>query len=262
MVIGSNEGGTGSAMTVLDRQGAFSGQWLAAGDKKVTPVPAGSRTDDSLVRRITQGCRTAGADAVLVIHPSAGAIASAESLPPADPGLVSLPADLLLVAANLEGAVLFPGPGYALVAGTSEFLAGAAPEGVDQARARFARYARSAARRWPALESIARSFPPGHIAWKYPKDVPEATATGLQLALMRDLAAGRCTGAEFAVGWLDARRRSQRQGERVRDPLETLLDRVFSLLEDYSIDPQFKEPEDLSDDDLKDAVIKLLSKAE
>ncbi|MER7037894.1 MULTISPECIES: colicin immunity domain-containing protein [Streptomyces] len=75
---------------------------------------------------------------------------------------------------------------------------------------------------------------------------------------MRDVAAGRCTGAEFAVGWLDARRRSQQQGERVRDPLETLLDRVFSLLEDYSIDPQFKEPEDLSDDELKNAVIELL----
>ncbi|MEU4026386.1 hypothetical protein [Streptomyces anulatus] len=79
---------------------------------------------------------------------------------------------------------------------------------------------------------------------------------------MRDVAAGRCTGAEFAVGWLDARRRSLLRGERVRDPLETLLDRVFSLLEDYSIDPQFKEPDDLSDDDLQNAVTELLRKAE
>ncbi|CAM5662872.1 hypothetical protein SGRIM128S_00765 [Streptomyces griseomycini] len=74
---------------------------------------------------------------------------------------------------------------------------------------------------------------------------------------MRDVAAGRCTGAEFAVGWLDARRRSQQQGERVRDPLETLLDGVFSLLEDYSIDPRF-EDRNLSDDELKNAVIELL----
>lgn len=262
MVTGPNEGGAGNAMTVLDGKGTFSEQWLAAGEKKIVPVPAGSSTDESLVRRITEGCRTAGADAVLVLRPSAGAAAPAESLPPADPGLVGLPTDLLLVAANLEGAVLFSGPGYALVAGTSAFLAGAAPEGVDQARARFARYARAAARKWPVLESTARSFPPGHIAWKYPRDVPEATATGQQLELMRDVAAGRCTGAEFAVGWLDARRRSQQRGERVRDPLETLLDRVFSLLEDYSIDPQFKEPEDLSDDELKNAVIELLHKAE
>ncbi|MEV7292855.1 hypothetical protein AB0N79_14735 [Streptomyces microflavus] len=75
---------------------------------------------------------------------------------------------------------------------------------------------------------------------------------------MRGVAARRCTGAKFAVGRLDARRRSWQQGERVRDPLEALLDRFLSLLEDYSIDPQFKEPEDLSDDELKNAVIELL----
>ncbi|WP_228994983.1 hypothetical protein [Streptomyces sp. DH8] len=79
---------------------------------------------------------------------------------------------------------------------------------------------------------------------------------------MRDLSAGRCTGAEFAVGWLDARRRSQQRGERSRDPLETLLDRVFSLLEAYSIDPRFKEPDDLSDDALENAVTDLLRTAE
>ncbi|MGW4837125.1 hypothetical protein [Streptomyces globisporus] len=44
--------------------------------------------------------------------------------------------------------------------------------------------------------------------------------------------------------------------------METLLDRVFSLLEDYSIDPQFKEPGDLSDDELKNAVTELMREAE
>lgn len=44
--------------------------------------------------------------------------------------------------------------------------------------------------------------------------------------------------------------------------METLLDRVFSLLEDYSIDPRFKEPGDLSDDELQNAVTELLLKAE
>ncbi|MFE7137392.1 hypothetical protein ACFVAG_06560 [Streptomyces sp. NPDC057644] len=262
MVIGANKGGAGDAVAVLDGQGTFSERWLSAGEKKVVPVPAGSRTDGSLVRRITEGCRTAGADAVLVVRPSAEAAAPADSLPPTDPGLVALSPPLLFVTANMEGAVLFRGPGYALVAGTSAFLAGAAPEGVDQARARFARYARAAAQKWPVLESTARWFPPGHIAWKYPRDVPTATATSQQLALMRDVAAGRCTGTEFAVGWLDARRLSHERGERVRDPLETLLDRVFSLLEDYSIDPQFKEPGDLSDDELKNAVTELMRKAE
>ncbi|MFD8058464.1 hypothetical protein ACFXA0_13330 [Streptomyces cyaneofuscatus] len=261
-MVGSNEGRAGDATAVLAGRGTFSEQWLSAGGKKIVPVPAGSLTDGSLVRRVIEGCRAAGADVVLVMRPSAGAAAPADSLPPTDPGLVALPPPLLLAAANLEGAVLFPRPGYALVAGTSAFLAGAAAEGVDQGRARFARYARAAEPEWPGLKATARSFPPGHVAWKHPEDVPVDTATGRQLALMRDVAAGHCTGAEFAVGWLDARRRSQRQGERVRDPLETVLDRVFSLLEDYSIDPQFKEPDDLSDDGLKNAVIRLLHKVE
>ncbi|WP_371777485.1 hypothetical protein [Streptomyces sp. NBC_01438] len=41
-------------------------------------------------------------------------------------------------------------PGSALVAGTPRFLKGAVPEGVDGGRARFARYARTVAHRWPA----------------------------------------------------------------------------------------------------------------
>ncbi|MFJ9109669.1 hypothetical protein [Streptomyces sp. NPDC102283] len=58
------------------------------------------------------------------------------------------------------------------------------------------------------------------------------------------------------------RRRSLRGGERVRDPLETLLDRVFSLLEDFSIDPRFEGPDDLSVEELRNAVIGLLREAE
>ncbi|MEU0102014.1 hypothetical protein [Streptomyces sp. NPDC006267] len=44
--------------------------------------------------------------------------------------------------------------------------------------------------------------------------------------------------------------------------METLLGHVFSLLEDYSIDPQFRGPEDLRDEELKNAVTGLLQKAE
>lgn len=223
--------------------------------------PVGSRTDGSLIRRVAEGCRTAGADVVLVVRPSAGATAPATRLPPTDSGLAGLPPPPLLATADLEGAVLFTRPGYALVAGASALLAGATPQG-DQERARFARHARAAARKRPLLESTARSPPPGHIAWTYPRDVPDATATGRQLPVMRDVAAGRCTGTHFAVQWLDARRRSRQFGERVRDPLETLLDRVFSPLEDDTVDPQFKEPDDLSDDELAQSITELTRKAE
>lgn len=261
MVIGA-AGGARGALDVLDGQWRYSELWLSAGDKEIVPVPAGGHTDGSLARRIAEGCRTAGVDAVLVVRPDAGAAAPADRLPPADARLLTLPPPLLLVAAGLEGAMLFPRPGFALVAGTPAFLAGAAPEGVDRGRAGFARYARAAAGRWPGLESTARSFRPGQVAWKHPQDVSAGTATAQQLEVLRDFAAGRCTGAEFAIGWLDARRRSLRDGERVRDPLETLLDRVFSLLEDFSIDPRFADPDDLSAEELKSAVIGLLREAE
>ncbi|MEU5283038.1 hypothetical protein N7925_16770 [Streptomyces sp. CA-278952] len=245
-----------------DGQWRYSEHWLSAGDKRIVPVPAGSHTDASLARRIAGGCRTAGVDAVLLVRPDGGAASAADRLPPADPRLLTLPPPLLLITASLEGAILFARPGFALVAGTSVFLAGAAPEGVDQGRARFARYARVAARQWPDLEATVRAFRPAHFVWKSPGDVPVGTATAQQLAFMGDFAAGRCTAADFAVGWLDARRRSQRRGERVRGPLETHLDHVFSLLEDYSIDERFKGPDDLSGDELKNAVIGLLREAE
>ncbi|MFH9134644.1 hypothetical protein [Streptomyces sp. NPDC017524] len=245
----------------LDGQWRYSEHWLSAGDKRIVPVPAGSHTGASLARRVAGGCRTAGVDAVLLMRPDAGATAPADRLPPTDPCLLTLSPPLLLIAAGLEGAVLFSRPGFALVAGTSAFLAGAAPEGVDQGRARFARYARVAARQWPDLVSTARAFRPAHFAWKGPGDVPAGTATAQQLALMDDFAAERCTAADFAVGWLDARRRSQRWGERVRGPLEALLDHVFSLLEDHSIDPRRKGPDDLSGEELRNAVIGLLPEA-
>ncbi|WP_236569345.1 colicin immunity domain-containing protein [Streptomyces sp. MBT58] len=79
---------------------------------------------------------------------------------------------------------------------------------------------------------------------------------------MREFAANQCSGAEFAVGWLDARRHAQQRGERVRDPLETRLDRVFSLLEKYSIDPEFTGPDDLSHEELRQAVARLMQQTE
>ncbi|MFJ9109670.1 hypothetical protein [Streptomyces sp. NPDC102283] len=198
MVIGA-AGGARGVLDVLKGQWRYSELWLAVGNKEIVPVPAGAHTDGSLAGRIAEGCRTAGVDAVLVVRPDAGSAAPAHRLPPTDPRLLTLSPPLLLVAAGLEGAMLFSRPGFALVAGTPSFLAGAAPEGVDRGRARFARYARAAAGRWPGLESTARSFRPVQVAWKHPRDVSAGTATAQQLTFMRDFAVGRCTGREFAI---------------------------------------------------------------
>ncbi|MFH8760620.1 hypothetical protein [Streptomyces atroolivaceus] len=256
------QGGTSDAKGVLDGSSRYDEKWLSQGDKRIVPVPAGSRTDDSLVRRLAEGCRTAGGDAVLAVDPGTGSSVCAGRRAPADPRLLGMPPPLLLVTTDLTGAILFPAPGHALVANTSAFLEGAAPKEVERGRARFSRYARATAGKWSGPESTARSFPPSHIAWKRPGGVPAGTATARQLTFMRDFAAGRCTGADFAVGWPDARRHSQQRGERVRDPLETLFDRVFSLLEDYSIDPVFTGPAGLSDEEVRQSVVRLMHQAE
>ncbi|MEU8888994.1 hypothetical protein [Streptomyces sp. NPDC048442] len=154
---------------------------------------------------------------------------------------------ILFAELDMQGAVLFPTPGYALIAGTAAFLAGAVPERIDEIRARFARYARAAGHRWPALLNVASSLPPRHIDWSRNNDVPPGTATAQPLEWLSAFVAGRCTGAGFARGWLRARGLAQANGE-------TALDQVFWLLEDYSIDPTFREREDLSEDELSQAV--------
>ncbi|MFH8281098.1 hypothetical protein [Streptomyces antibioticus] len=59
---------------------------------------------------------------------------------------------------------------------------------------------------------------------------------------------------EFARGWWEARRASQADGERIRGTLGDLLDRVFMILEDHSVDPAFAEPGDLDGTALRNAV--------
>lgn len=168
--------------------------------------------------------------------------------------LVGINLPVLLASSDRMGAILFSHPGYALVAGTAEFLKGAVPEGVDGGRARFGRYARVAAERWPGLKGISQSFSPRHIAWARAREIPAGTSAARQVTLMQAFTTGSIGGAEFARGWLDARRESQNNGERLRDPLLTAFDQIFSLVEDYSIDPDLKDPDDLSDQELMDAV--------
>jgi len=50
------------------------------------------------------------------------------------------------------------------------------------------------------------------------------------------------------------RRASQTYGERVRGALGDLLDEVFMILEEYSVDPDLAEPGDLDDAGLRTAV--------
>jgi hypothetical protein len=237
----------------LGDDAAFSPSWLH--DKAATPVPVGPRLDAALGRRITAGCRAVGASHI------ACADLSGTGEPPVRTIRLPLGAEspgvrppALLWTPDKQGAVLFPETGYALVAGTSPFMAAAVGEGVDTARARFGRHARTLKDRHPSLAAVAAAYPPAHRAWSRPADVDPKSAAARQLALLDAFTHGTCRAADFARDWWEARRASQANGERIQAPLEDLFDRVFMLLEDYSLDPDLAEPGDLSDTELQTAV--------
>lgn len=243
------EGGesSGDPSRVLDPDGTLTSFWLRA--KSVAPIPVGANIDAALARRIQAGCRAEGASHLLADAPGA------TSRVPADADFTGLRPPLLLRTPDAQGAVLFPEEGYALIAGTTAFMASAVSEGTDTARARFGRYARTLQERHPSLAPVAASHPPGDRAWPRLGDVDPANATAQQLALLEAFTeAGTCGAPEFAHGWWDARRASQTNGERVRGALGDLLDEVFMILEEYSVDPDLAEPGDLDDAGLRTAV--------
>ncbi|WP_329021524.1 colicin immunity domain-containing protein [Streptomyces sp. NBC_00690] len=266
MVTGESflNGDEGSFSEVLSSRGEFPEDWLSRGSKSIVPVAAGKQMDQALLQRIVKGCQSQRVDDILIAAVEEGLIKRPRRLSGLGSAAVSLEGGsppILLAPSDLSGAILFPQPGYALVAGTSQFLLGAAPEGIDAGRARFARYARAAGRKYPALQGVAKSLPVRHFAWSRVKDLPAGTSAYRQVELMRAFVAGNSTASDFARAWLDARRLSQNSGERLRAPIVTALDHVFSLLEDFAIDPTLQEPGDLTDSELRQGVHDLMEQS-
>lgn len=233
---------------VLGADGAFAGTWLR--ERTVVPVPAGERIDTVLARRIVAGCRAVGVSYVLAAElvGAPGAATGARAHPLSAPERwTAVHPPVVLATPGLHGAVLFPEAGYALVAGTDAFVAATVGEGADAARARFGRHARALAERRPALSAVAAAHRPARRAWSRLDDVDPASAAARQVLLLRAFADGTCGAPDFAHGWWDSRRASQADGERIHGALGDLFDRVFMILEDYSVDPDLAEPGDLDD---------------
>ncbi|WP_162793286.1 hypothetical protein [Streptomyces globosus] len=238
----------------LGSDGSFAPSWLR--DKSVTPVPVGAQLDPALARRIEAGCRAVGAPYVLAANLAynAGVIAGTTSRMSTHVEGIDIHPPFILCTPGLQGAVLFPESGYALIAGTAAFMAAAVGEGVDAARARFGRHARALLDRHPALSAAAAAYGPEQRAWSHLDNIDPASAAARQVALLGAFTDGTCGARDFARGWWDARRASQAKGERIQGALGALLDEVFMILEDYAIDPEFAEPGDLDDVGLEAAV--------
>ncbi|MFF1446648.1 colicin immunity domain-containing protein [Streptomyces sp. NPDC058274] len=254
---------------VLSHSGDFRSDWLrSTGATHMAPLPSHTGLSRTIAQRAVAGARESGAEGVLVvpIDPGLGDTTASES-PLSTEALLDLGSrqedrsGLLLVADNFRGALLLR-PGYALVAGTQEFVRGAVPEGTDQAKTEFQRYARKArsGAGTTVLTAVAGEFRPLTKTWKTPRDVPATSHHGHQLELMRQLAAGAVEGPSFARQWLDERRRAMNAGERLGDALTTALDEVFYALEDYSIDPSLRDEDDLTDEELRDQVAHVMTR--
>ncbi|MER7513474.1 colicin immunity domain-containing protein [Streptomyces lavendulae] len=75
---------------------------------------------------------------------------------------------------------------------------------------------------------------------------------------MGDLSRGAISPSAFAKAWLDCRRRALNDGERVAEALSRRLDQVFYALDDYPIDPAFREAGDVTDAELLSVVVTAL----
>ncbi|MGY4970914.1 colicin immunity domain-containing protein [Streptomyces sp. NEAU-S7GS2] len=250
---------------VLSSSDSYDSSWLREGNKRVVPLPTNREIDSHILHRMVAGCRKIEAEEVFLTSPLSRS--SAEPVVRTPASVECLQGEvrgwlghLLIASSTLDGALLFSAPGHVLVAGNPRFLSGAIPEGVDQARAAFARYANKVKNEWPNAVGVSKAFPPRKGSWSKPEDVTYGSGTAEQLKLMRSLANGEIPAPDFAAEWLAARRRAMEEGDRVRSPLDTALNAVFTSLEDYSIDPAFKEPEDLTDAELVEQVREVLDR--
>ncbi|MFI2031012.1 hypothetical protein [Streptomyces buecherae] len=158
---------------------------------------------------------------------------------------------LLVAASNLCGALLFAEHGYVLIAGDTAFLDGAAVEGVDRLRAQFERAARRLATRVPPLQDVVREFPSQNVLWESFREVPAGTGTADQLMAMKSFAHDGISAPEFAKAWLAGRRKALRDGERTGKQLSSDMQEIFYAIEDYSFDMSLWEPGNLTDDELR-----------
>lgn len=241
----------------ISPSGTFKNGWLSECDKSVAPLPAHLRPTHDTATRALAGARQVAATSVWIVSldPRQGDDTAARC-PLDERSLLAMinsgtaPSTFMIVTENFLGALLFS-PGYMLVAGTRDFMRGANPEGLDKARIDFRRYVQNLPDPTPGLTQVVADLPPRYQAWSYADEIPEASHTGRLFSLMREFSSGALDGPVFARRWLAERRGAMDMGERVTDGIGCALDIVFYALEDYAIDPELRDPGDMSDDELR-----------
>ncbi|MFF1379122.1 colicin immunity domain-containing protein [Streptomyces sp. NPDC058308] len=245
--------------------GRFRREWLAEGHKRVVPVPAPSGLDRHLARRVSAGAVRAGHGHIVVCRlGDVGVVEPGTEVPATEDGVLrrspwpdwrdSPDGEFLIVLPDGTGALLVTGKGYALFAGKGDFLRGGLPEGDDQVTVDFLRYAKRVGHRHPAVLAVVGEARPFQMAWASKSDIAEGAATAQQVGLMESFAADHISGEEFAAAWLGARREALHLRERLREPFSRILDHIFYALDHYVIDPDLRDADDLTNEQLRSRV--------
>lgn len=236
---------------LFDGWANFDPAWLSRVDGIVVPLASPAHIDRRLAATLRVGAAAVGettglaarvgeghADDALVAVPLTKPVALVEATWQGTDFVVALP--------DLTAALVVTTGGYSLLGGSPAFVRRAVDGGVDGARASFGRYAKKLG---GALPGIAARYPPLHRPWATVEEVEPGSAVSDQVALMTSLVTGEISPAAFASKWMNASRRQQNHGERVRGALGTALHDVWFAAEDYA-EPDLWEPGDLNDEEL------------
>jgi hypothetical protein len=242
------------ARVLLDGTRRFAQPWLTRDAKTVVPLAGPARLDRTLAGRLHRVPRELGVGYLLAarvgVEHADEPVLRVDLTRDVEEQAPWRDADFLLCLPDLTGALLVTTDGYALLAGTAPFVRTCVSEGVDAARASFARHVRRLAGRHPELTAVAEELPPRCHAWTAPAQAPEESATAEMVNQMTALVGGSTSITDFMAGWLSARRRAIAYGERVRGRFSDILGDVFWAIEDYVEDPAERGPHSISGEEL------------
>ncbi|HEX4816259.1 MAG TPA: hypothetical protein VFV66_26250 [Nonomuraea sp.] len=236
----------------------FNTEWLDAEAKTALPILETSINDGGLAGRVATAAAHMGATYGWIAEIEQGRVVKSvlrvEMLPAALIAALPRRANALLALPDLSNAILFTDNGYSLLAGNPKFVRACLNVGIDEARARFFRYAHRVAGSYPGIVDLANEHAPRWRSWRSPREVHPESNTAQQLDLMESLVHGRMATRQFVIEWLSARRRALEDGERLQARFDDLMNGVFYAIDDYALDPELCDEGDISDEELRDCV--------
>ncbi|WP_440099301.1 hypothetical protein [Streptosporangium sp. H16] len=245
---------------LLDGRTRFNRAWLGQEGRVAAPLLSYGPRDKALLASMAGGVRAAGFDHLIGARVAAEHAHDALARVTPHPEGMPIPdgwgdTDVLLVLPDLSGAVFLSVERYALIGGSTGFVALCASASVDDARARFARHARKLAASHPILMDIAAGYPPRWHSWSSPGEAPAGSHTRQLVDLVEKLLRERITLREISAEWFRTRSAAMADGERVHGTLGELLDEVFYILdEEYVDDPALRSPGDPRDEEIVEKI--------